>query len=69
MDIRMEAALHGSIDQCSRVLAMTSGTKDFFLTFMRDDLIERRRELEKVDNAINFGKTITRKKQEMELST
>lgn len=69
MDIRMEAALHGSIDQCSRVLAMTSGTKDFFLTFMRDDLIEHRRELEKVDNAINFGKTITRKKQEMELST
>lgn len=48
---------------------MTANTKDILLAFMRDDLIERMRELEKVDNAINFGKTITRKKQEMELST
>lgn len=69
MDICVQAALHGNQEQCKRALTMTANTKDILLAFMRDDLIERMRELEKVDNAINFGKTITRKKQEMELST
>lgn len=68
MDIRVQAALYGNREQCSRALAMSSVTKDPLLSFMRDDLIERMRELEEVDNAINFGKTIARKKQEMELS-
>lgn len=69
MDIRVQAALYGNREQCSRALAMSSATKDPLISFMRDDLIERMRELEEVDNAINFGKTIARKKQEMELST
>lgn len=67
--IRLEAALHGNQEQCQRALTMTADTKDILHLFMRDDLVERMRELEKVDNAINFGKTITRKNQEMELST
>ena len=69
MDIRVQAALYGNREQCSRALAMSSATKDPLISFMRDDLIERMRELEEVDNAINFGKTITRKNQEMEIST
>ncbi|WP_217960059.1 hypothetical protein [Acutalibacter muris] len=69
MDIRVEAALHGNYDQCRRALAMSSASKDVLLFVMQDDLFERMRELEEVDKAINFGKTITRKKQEMELST
>lgn len=69
MDICVQAALYGNREQCSRALAMSSATKDPLISFMRDDLIERMRELEAVDNAINFGKTITRKNQEMELST
>lgn len=69
MDIRVEAALHGTRDQCRRALAMSSASKDVLLFIMRDDLVERMRELEEVENAINFDKTITRKNQEMELST
>lgn len=69
MDIRVQAALYGNREQCSRALAMSSATKDPLISFMRDDLIERIRELEEVDNAIDFGKIITRKNQEMELST
>lgn len=69
MDIRVQAALYGNREQCSRALAMSSATKDPLISFMRDDLIERMRELEEVDNAINLGKAIARKNQEMELST
>ena len=69
MDIRVHAALYGNREQCNRALAMSSATKDPLISFMRDDLIERMQELEKVDNAINFGKTRTRKNHEMELST
>lgn len=46
MDIRVQAALYGNLDQCCRVLAMTVNTKDILLAFMRDDLIERMREVE-----------------------
>lgn len=67
MDIRVHAALYGNREQCSRVLTMSSATKDPLISFMRDDLIERMQELEEVDKAINFGKMITRKNQEMEL--
>lgn len=69
MDVRVEAALHGNREQCQRTLAMAYNSKDIFLLFMRDNLIERMRELEEVEKAINYGKTITRKNQEMELST
>lgn len=69
MDIRVQAALHGTRDQCRRALAMSSRSKDPLISFMRDDLIERMRELEKVDNAIKFGKSITKKDYGMELST
>lgn len=69
MDICVQAALYGNQEQCSRALAMSSKSKDILISFMRDDLIKRMRELEEVDNAINFGKTITRNNQEMELST
>lgn len=69
MDIRVQAALHGNREQCSRAFAMSSATKDPLISFMRNDLVERMRELDEVDNAISFGKTITRKNQEMELST
>lgn len=69
IDIRLEAALHGNREQCQRALTIIANTKDILHLFMRDDLIERMRELDEVDNAINFGKTIIRKNQEMELST
>ena len=69
MDIRVQAALYGNREQCNRALAMSSATKDPLISFMRDDLIERMRELEKVDNAIKFGKSITKKDYGMELST
>ena len=69
IDIRLEAALHGNREQCQRALTIIANTKDILHLFMRDDLIERMRELDEVDNAINFGKTIIRKNQGMELST
>lgn len=69
MDIRVQAALHGNREQCSRAFAMSSATKDPLISFMRNDLVERMRELDEVDNAIDFGKIITRENQEMELST
>lgn len=69
MEIRVMAALYGNRNQCTRALAMSSASKDILLSAMRDDLVERMQELEEVENAINFGKTITRKNQEMELST
>lgn len=69
MEVRIDAATHGSMEQCRRVLAMPYSRHDITVVFMRDWLIERMEELDEVANAINFGKTRTRNYQEMELST
>ncbi len=69
MEVRIDAATHGSMDQCCRVLAMPFSRHDITVVLMRDWLVERMEELDKVANAINFGITKTRKNQEMELST
>lgn len=67
MGVRVKAALHGNLEQCQRTLEMIANTKDITLAFMRDDLIYRLRELDEVDQAINYGQTQTHKYQEMEL--
>lgn len=65
MEVRVEAALHGNLEQCQRTLEMIANTKDITLAFMRDELLYRLGELDEVDQAINYGQT--RKYQEMEL--
>ena len=67
IDVRIMAAVHGTRDQCRRVLAMPSSRHDITVVFMRDSLIERMGELDAVANAINFGKTKSRKFENMEL--
>lgn len=70
MEVRMDAAVHGSMEQCRRVLDMPCPAGNVTLLFMRDGLIERMRELDEVANAIHSGKSKmrTRKIEHMELS-
>lgn len=68
-DVRVHAALHGTRDQCSRVLVLPESMDNLAAILMRSCLIDRIQELNAVENAINFGKAITRNNQEMELST
>lgn len=67
MEVRIDAASHGSMDQCSRVLAMPFSGHDITVVFMREWLIERMKELDEAANAINLGRERTRNDQEMEL--
>ncbi len=69
MEARIDAATHGSMDQCRRVLAMPYSRHDITVVLMRDLLVERIEELDIVASVINFGKTKTRRNLEMELST
>ena len=67
MDIRVEAALYGSRDQCRRVLDMSCSSREMGVRFCRDMLIHRIKELDEVAEAIHSGKTKTRKYETMEL--
>lgn len=67
IDVRIMAAVHGTCDQCRRVLAMPYSRHDITVVFMRDSLIEHMEELDAVASAINFDKTKSRKFENMEL--
>lgn len=68
MEVRIDAASHGSRAQCLRVLGMPYSSHDITVVFMRDWLVERLKELESVARAIGQPPTKLRNK-EMELST
>jgi len=66
IDVRIDAALHGNREQCMQVLQTICSSSDPSLVLMRDGLTERINELDKVAQAIQFGRTRTQKISETE---
>lgn len=67
-EVRIEAAMHGNRAQCMQVLQGEYPSHNVRLVFMRDALIDRLKELDKVAQAVNFGKVKSRT-YEMERTT
>ena len=68
MEVRINAASHGSRSQCLRVLEMPYSPHDITVVFMRDWLVDRLKELGEVALAISQPSAKIRN-IEMELST
>lgn len=68
MEVRIDAASHGSRTQCLRALEMPYPSHNITLVFMRDRLIERLKDLDEVARALGRAPTKIRN-MEMELST
>ena len=67
-EVHIDAAMHGNRAQCMQVLQGEYPSHNVTLVFMRDALIDRLKELDKVAQAVNFGHTKTRT-YEMERTT
>ena len=67
MEVRIDAAIHGSRSQCLRALEMPYPSHNITLVFMRDRLIDRLKELDEVAMALGLAVPKIRK-MEMELS-
>lgn len=67
MEVRIDAASRGSRAQCLRVLEMPYSSHDVTVVFMRDWLVDRLKELDKVAQAIRQP-SIKMQNIEMELS-
>ena len=72
-DVKVSAALHGTIDHCSQVLMLPLSMDNLAVSLERPFLLERIAELDEVAWSIHFGKSIhldktkTRKYETMEL--
>lgn len=55
-EVRIDAAMHGNRAQCMQVLQGEYPSHNITLVFMRDALIDRLKELDKVAQAVNFSK-------------
>lgn len=67
-EVRIDAAMHGNRAQCMQVLQDEYPSHNITLVFMRDALIDRLKELDKVAQAVNFSKAKSRT-YEMERTT
>lgn len=67
-DVQTHAALHGTWEQCLRVLSLLEKPQNLSAKLLRSCLVDRINELEEVANVISFTSAKTRKLQNMELS-